>query len=115
MTFLIEESLSRAFLLYGKYGEILKPNDELTATINLKNEWTSSLKNVRVTVSIPELGIEDRSSTFDFSRGSKHSETLTLPFYNVAPGVYYLKIEVHDDQGNDDVRRIIYREIVVKK
>ena len=104
-----------SILLYGQRGEILKPNDELNAQINLKNEWNTKLKNVRIIVSIPELGLETRSSLFDFNRGSEHDEMLTLPLYNVAPGTYYVKILVENDEGSDQVKRIKYREIIVKK
>ncbi len=105
----------KSLTLFGvNGGETLGPNDYLSAKINVKNEWDSKLKNVRVTLSIPELGLEARSTLFDFSRGSEHSETIVLPLYDVEPGVYYVRVEVHNDQGNDEARRIKYREIVVK-
>jgi PKD repeat protein len=105
----------KSLTLFGKNGgDTLGSNDYLSAKINVKNEWDSKLTDVRVTLSIPELGLDARSSTFDFSRGSEHSETVVLPLYDVAPGIYYVKVEVHNNQGGDEVRRIKYREIIVK-
>jgi len=108
---IIVESLN----LYGESGDVLSPNDELTAQMTIKNDWDSKLKNVRVTLSIPELGLESRAALFDLSRGSESSQTIILPLYDVAPGTYYAKISIDNDDGPDQVRRIKYREIVVKK
>jgi PKD repeat protein len=99
-------------LIYGMDGyDILKPNDDLTVNVEVKNEYGSKLKNSRVVVSIPELGIEGRSTSFDLNRGGTQAETVTIPLYSITPGTYYVKISV----GNDEVRRIKYRELVIKK
>jgi len=95
----------------GDAGEIFAPDDELTATVGVKSEFTGKLKDAHVTISIPELGIQSSSTSFDLNHGGTHSETVTLPLYDVKPGVYYLKISV----GNTDAKRIKYREIEVKK
>jgi PKD repeat protein len=106
--------LIQHLLIYGQDGEILRPNENMMTQITLKSEWTSKLKSVRIIVSIPELGLETRSSLFDMSVNSVHSESLALPLDGVKPGVYYVRISVDNDQGKDQVRRIKYREIIVK-
>ena len=95
----------------GDSGEILGPNDDLTADITIKNQWTGKLKNVYVSISIPELGLESRSSSFDLTRGEDQTQSVTLPLFDVPPGVYYLKISA----GNGNVYRTKYREIEVTK
>jgi PKD repeat protein len=100
-------------MLYGINGEILKSNDELTTQIDLKNDGSRKLENVRVIVSIPELGIEARSETYDLNRGATHDDIIVLPMYDVPKGIYYVKILVENDDGNEQVKRIKYREIIV--
>ncbi len=93
----------------GDSGEVLSSNDELGVEITVKSQWTGKLNNIHVVVSIPELGIEAASTSFDLSRGQDQSESVTLPLYDVPPGTYYVQISA----GNSDVERIKYREIEI--
>ncbi len=101
-------------MLYGINGEILKTTDELTTDISVKNVGNTKLKNVRITVSIPDLGIEAISTLFDLSKGKEHDDMIVLPIYNVPKGTYYVKILIENDDGNSQVKRIKYREIIVR-
>jgi len=108
----VDEGLFISHLLvYGDHDDVFKPNDDVNIDINVKNYYDKKLDNVRVTVMIPELGIEARSESFDLNHGKDQSESLILPLEGAAPGIYYVKIIV----GNDDVVRTKYREITVKK
>ncbi|MGV8086378.1 MAG: PKD domain-containing protein, partial [Candidatus Woesearchaeota archaeon] len=100
-------------IIYGIDGEVIRSNDDMTTQIEVKNVGKTKLKNVRVTISIPELGYESRSSLFDLSRGQENDESIILPIYDVPKGVYYVRILIENDDGNTHVKRIKYREIIV--
>ncbi|HYD03402.1 MAG TPA: PKD domain-containing protein, partial [Alphaproteobacteria bacterium] len=100
--------------VYGRKGEILMSNDEMTVSMLLKNHWNRRLENVRVHVSIPEFGLEARSQSFDISKGGSESETVILPLEDIPPGAYYVKIYVTNDDDGEQVKRTKYREIIVK-
>jgi|GEM_PF-2924484 len=102
-------------LIYGQNGEIIKSNDDLQTQISLKNAWGTKLHNVQVIISIPELGLETISSSFDMSNNAEIDKSLDLELYDVAPGAYEVKISVDSDDGSNQVRRIKYREIIVEK
>jgi PKD repeat protein len=104
----------KQMILYGGYCETLQSDDDLTVQLKIENQWDRKLKSVRITVSIPELGASARSSSFDLSRGEDYDTNIILPLYDVAPGVYYVKISIDNDDNGEQVRRVKYREIVVK-
>ncbi len=91
-------------------GEILRSDDELTIEVNMENFYSYKLEDVKMTAEIFELGIKQKTSAFDLRKGQEATKTLTLPIYDAPAGTYYLKITV----GNEDVKRIKYREIIVR-
>jgi PKD repeat protein len=100
----------KTITLYGDYGEIISQDDTLTVSIEAKNEGDKDLNNARMTVEIPELGIRQKSSSADMDHGDTETFTVGIPLYSVSPGIYDVRISV----GNDDVRRIKYRDFIVR-
>jgi len=100
----------KSILIYGDHGEIIRPNDELTVSVDVENDHKQTVKNAKMTVEILDLGIQQKSDSINMNHGKEKTFTTTIPLYNVKPGVYDVKIIV----GNDDIYRIKYREIIVR-
>jgi PKD repeat protein len=99
-------------LINGKDGvqEVIRPNDDLKISLDLKNYYEYRINDARITIEITELGIKQKSSSFDLSRGQSRTQNIVIPMYDVPTGHYYLKIIVQDN----DVRRIKYRDLFVQ-
>jgi PKD repeat protein len=97
-------------VMYGIYGEMLKSDDELTVTVDATNDHGSRIDDAHLTVEILELNLIQKSDSEDIGRNDEETFTTILPLNNVLPGVYFVKIIV----GNDEVRRVKYRDIVVR-
>ncbi|MGV8140989.1 MAG: PKD domain-containing protein [Candidatus Woesearchaeota archaeon] len=104
----------KSMILYGKLGEIIQPTDDLTVQLRLENVLDWKLEDVRVTVSIPDLGLNARSSLFDLSSGEDYSTSVVLPIYNISAGTYSVKISIDNDDNGEQVRRVKYRDIIVE-
>jgi hypothetical protein len=99
--------------IYGQNGEVLMSDDDMNVYLRLKNDWDRKLKNVRVTVSIPEYGFEARSTIFDIAKNDEEDVLMTLPVYDLPPGMHYVRITITNDDNGEQVRRVKYREVMV--
>ncbi len=91
------------------YREYIKPGETLLISTEEQNIGSSKMKNMRITASLPELGIYAYSDSFDVKQHpSMHEVSLRIP--NWAPkGDYTLRITI----SNDKIRRVKHRLITI--
>jgi len=89
----------------------LNPGETLSGIFRIENDGTEKLENVKVVVSIPELGIRSARGPVDVSSGGLFSKRVLLDIPDdVAPGYYPVRITI----GNGEELRVKYREIFIK-
>jgi len=94
-------------------GLSAKNTQPLFVTVRLENLGDKKEDDVRVEVSIPELGISQRTfidelvtvedSQDDDEETSQSSDTLLLDLSNVQPGTYNLRVKVDYNRGHDSI------------
>jgi|GEM_PF-6828948 len=95
--------------LYGEYGEIIA-GDDLMAAVSLKN-YGSKLEDVKISVTIMDLGLRKTIGPFDMPSGAVVSKTLIIELPEDAQGEYDVEITA----SNDIVRKTTYRTIVINQ
>ncbi|GIU68959.1 MAG: hypothetical protein KatS3mg002_0195 [Candidatus Woesearchaeota archaeon] len=95
----------------GKDGiqEFSRTNDEVYINLQLANNYEYDLKDARIIIEIPELGIKQKSSAFNLRSGQEKVHSINVQLWNIPKGRYDVKIIVQDDK----VRRIKYRELMI--
>ncbi|HIG96141.1 TPA: PKD domain-containing protein [Candidatus Woesearchaeota archaeon] len=90
--------------------------DEVTAgdvavvSFNLENEGFTELNDLKVTASIPELGVQRSAKVWKLGVGEVEDKEVFLEIPpDVDPGLYELRITV----TNPNIRRVIYRDLYV--
>ena len=98
-------------IVVGKDGiqEVVRSNDEVKFSIELENDYEYDLDDARIIIEIPELGIKQKSTSFDLRTGQEKSQSITVPIWNAPEGWYEVKIIVQDD----NVKRVKFRDIFV--
>jgi hypothetical protein len=90
-------------------GDMPQAGDEVYVRITVEND-RDDLKDVQIKTLVPDLGELDATGPFDLHSGD--SETRVMQFY-VSPdtpkGMYPVRFTIQ----NNDVKRVIYRDIVV--
>lgn len=85
--------------------------DDLELWVGAENIADIDKSAVTFNAVIQELGIYETSGEFDLDAGEAEVKVLTLSIpADTEPGTYYVRITISDD----DVRRIIYRDIIVE-
>jgi uncharacterized membrane protein len=85
--------------------------DDVVARVSLQNIGDMDLEDVRVTVTIPELGVRRSAGPFDLDKDDGVVRRLILEMAEDVPaGEYYVKIEAR----NKDYRRTKYRLVTVE-
>jgi len=85
--------------------------DNLGFDIGFQNTGDTKMKDVKVTVIVPELGIISRLGPFDIKKGDSLHETVNLDIPEDAePGEYYVKMVI--SSGNQNI--VKYRPIYVE-
>ncbi len=89
----------------------INAGDQLELRVYLKNNGKEKLDNLKIVLVNQELSLRHAVGPMDLKRGDKASRILLLNFpYEVHPGYYYLRINVHAN----GINRVIYRDIYVK-
>lgn len=71
----------------------------------------STLRDIRITMSLPELGVRYATSEFTIRSGKQVSEPLLVQIpYGTSPGMYTLKIAAHNSRFHE----VAYRQITVR-
>lgn len=101
-------SVDRIFL---SGGEILTVNDLVEAGVLVGNEADFDMENIKVTVSVPELGLYGSTLIEDLDNSRDRMARIAIldPIPQQARGDYIVRITV----SNDHIRRVIHREITV--
>ena len=87
-----------------------RAGEDLEVLLNMKNSGNEDLSNTKVSISIPSLGIRSVAGPFDLDESESTNKRLTLSLPEKTPsGVYYIRLEVH----NNDVTRTVHRMIEV--
>lgn len=78
--------------------------------IAVQNDGDRKLEDVKFSATILELGARKRAGPFDISVGEHESRTLAMELpEDVESGWYMVRLEL----GNDEVRRVVHRQIHV--
>ncbi len=84
--------------------------DTLDALVTLENQGNDRFNDLKVTMSIDDLGLEASTAKFDLRDGEKKTEEITLDLpASVAEGNYMVKFVI----SNDDVRLVRYQQIFI--
>ena len=99
-------------------GDLNINNDEfLDLDLTFKNEGSFEIKDVVVTISIPELGTWYKTSPKDIDPGESISEQLYLDIYDVEPGFYNLRLSLTGQgqrQGMNGYSRARWYEVYIE-
>jgi len=91
--------------------DCIEPGDDLYAFVNFKNMGFYDMRNVRITAVIQELGIRQRLGPFKLEPDEELAKILITNIPEDTPeGTYYVRFTINDDM----VRRVIYRDIIVR-
>ena len=103
------------FLVFGLIGAIrdfgpVSPGDLFFMHVNVNNEGTKDLDDLRVRIIIYDLATIFQSSSFDLNDGDTAGKILfwDVPSY-VQPGNYWARITV----SNDEIREVTHRIITI--
>ncbi len=90
--------------------EYMPAGDIVRIRTSVENIGTNDLENIKISASIQKLAVRDMSGSFNLNNGDETSKNLQLRIPEYAEqGTYTIKLSF----SNDDMRRIIYREITV--
>jgi uncharacterized repeat protein (TIGR01451 family) len=109
-----EEKKSAGLLVtsfFVENSDNLKAGDSIRFFYSVENSGDLGLKNIIFSAAIPELGIKAPAQRLmKLASGNSVSKLqyIDLPS-DTAPGTYYLQLSII----SKDVRRIIYRELIV--
>ncbi len=89
----------------------VQAGDDLELWVGAENIADIDKSAVTFNAIIQELGIYETSGEFDLDAGEAEVKVLSISIpADTEPGTYYVRITISDD----DVRRIIYRDIIVE-
>ncbi len=95
------------------YEDVVAGGQFITS-FTLGNDELVDLKHVKVTVSIPELGVWSAVGPFELSSGDEVSKTVIVDIpKNAKPGKYYVRYDIKDAKAKAQLTRDFIR--VVKK
>ena len=89
--------------------EVVPVGGYLQTSLTVVNNGDLDLENLKVSITIPELGLKKSSSVFDLEFAEQKNVGLYLPISYVPQGTYLLKVTV----GNDQFHESTYRQIIV--
>jgi hypothetical protein len=91
--------------------EILRPGETLRVFTVVMNTGNEDMEGVKITATVPELGLRSRIGTFSLDEGDEQAVTLLLHLpYDVREGWYTLRVTYN----NANERRNIHREFYVR-
>jgi len=95
-----------------KYDESeLVPGGVFPVLVTVENTGVEDLENLKILVSIPGMQILQTKTVYNLEAGEKKSVVFYLDIPRSAYGYDYLRISV----GNDEYKRLVYREIKYQK
>jgi len=92
------------------FNNYITQGEELIVHTNLVNSLGEKLKDVSVTLYLPELGIFTRTSSLDLGKSEKQGRFLFLETKNIPPGTYLVRIVASNDKFKDVKHRYIVIE-----
>jgi hypothetical protein len=86
-------------------------DDELYLSVTLENHGAEDLDDLRVRALVFDLGVYYSYGKMDLDSGESRtiSEGYLLP-YSLSPGTYDVRVVI----SNDDIERVVHREVVVR-
>jgi PKD repeat protein len=88
----------------------VRAGDDLELWVGAENIADIDKSAVTFNAIIQELGIYETSGEFDLDAGESEMKVLSISIpEDTEPGTYYVRVTISDD----DVRRVIYRDIIV--
>ncbi len=97
-------------LNFGKIRTASYNSDEILEHVNVRNDVTKDLENVKITIYMPMLGIYQKSGGFDIDGGEIQGKFVFVDIPKSAPrGDYLARISI----SNDDYRDVSYTWISI--
>ncbi len=101
-------------LVFGLIGAIrtsdpLNTDDLFFIHVNVKNEGAKDLDDLKVKVLFYDLGLLFQTNPFNLDDGDATGKIIFWDTSDVAPGNYFVRITV----SNDDVREVKHRIITI--
>ncbi|MCB9358687.1 hypothetical protein H6503_02030 [Candidatus Woesearchaeota archaeon] len=95
----------------GIESAVVEAGDEVTVGVTFRNRGDNRLDDVRLQVSIPELGISRRIHKYDLSVGERELAhvDLLIPDW-VQPGEYLVRVLVYDEEA----KRLQHRYLTIQ-
>jgi PKD repeat protein len=91
-------------------SEVLKEGQVLSISFEVRNRGDTDLEDVKLQVSIPEIGLSRKLAPFDVDKGQSKFKTISLVIpEDVQPGEYTLRATII----SDGVKRVQHREIKI--
>ena len=91
-------------------GEYIPVGDILATASEISNNFEDDLENIRVTVTVPELGLRRSAGPFDVDSNRDELKRIYIELpEDVAPGDYDIRIGI----SNDDFQRFIHRVFTI--
>jgi hypothetical protein len=106
------EILITVFLVFALIGSIRTSDyhdDMFFMHVNVNNDGTDDLDDLRVRVVFYDLGVILQTSNFDLQDGDSDGKFLFWNAENVDPGLYLARISV----SNDDVKDVRHRLVTI--
>jgi hypothetical protein len=87
-----------------------EPGSQMRVTVEVENNLDYTLEDVKLQVSVDELTLRETDKIGDLEDGENAAARVVMDLpYDIAPGLYDLRIVV----SNDDIRRVKYRQILI--
>ncbi|MCX6709890.1 MAG: putative Ig domain-containing protein, partial [Candidatus Woesearchaeota archaeon] len=106
----LETPYESIFMRSIKMDDYVKAGDELSIMLIMKNDGTKDMRNVQISIVIPELGLERSIGPYILKQGKDMSKTIVLEIpEDTLPGEYDVRITANTDEE----RRVKHRPITV--
>ena len=103
-------SFSSVELFSSQGAFVASAGDDVVLSIRAHNRVLGGLDDLRVTILIPELGIKQKTSSFDMSYNKRESADMLINLpENAFPGEYVVKIVL----SGEGERSVLYRWITI--
>ena len=78
--------------------------------VSLKNKGNVAIEDIKITASIPDLGVLRQIGPFDLKAGKSTTKTLLMDVVGYEPGEYVLEVEIESDGPDKTASRLIWLE-----
>jgi hypothetical protein len=91
-------------------------SDDLGMSMQIRNRGITDMKNTKINVFIPDLGLQRSTGPFTVNSGDQVGRNINLDFDDArhllnSGDIYWVRVSVKDNEG---LRRVRYRPIMIE-